>query len=84
MSWEAASQPEVGWWVLQIQKEQDWTTQIFPRQQTSYLLIEGEVDKVAISAVTRYGIQGESRVVEMRNLSFGGLRSRDYVRFGAE
>jgi uncharacterized lipoprotein YddW (UPF0748 family) len=65
LNWQAASQQEIQVWVLQTKTEQGWITQILPGQQTSYLLTDFQVKKVSVSAVNRYGIQGDPRVVDV-------------------
>ncbi|MDY6785475.1 MAG: family 10 glycosylhydrolase [Cyanobacteriota bacterium] len=85
LNWQGSSQPEVQLWVLQIQREGNWETKTLPRQQTSYLLTNRQVEKVSISAVSRYGIQGENRVVDMQEIysdRIPRLRSRNPLVLG--
>lgn len=66
LNWQATGNEKTQLWVLQTKTENKWKTKILPLQLTSYLLTNTEVENVAVSAVSRYGIQGESAVVEVK------------------
>ncbi len=66
LNWQATGNEKTQLWVLQAKTENEWKTKILPSQKTSYLLTNTEVENVAVSAVSRYGIQGESTVLEVK------------------
>ncbi|MEA5578587.1 hypothetical protein [Anabaena sp. UHCC 0451] len=66
LNWQIQGKQKIQLWVLHTQTGNEWKTNILPLQTTSYLLINNEVENVAISAVSRYGIQGESVVMEVK------------------
>jgi uncharacterized lipoprotein YddW (UPF0748 family) len=66
LNWQATGNEKTLLWVLQTKMGNEWKTNILPSQKTSYLLTNTEVKNVAVSAVSRYGIQGESTVLEVK------------------
>lgn len=65
LRWQPTGKQPVWLWVVQTKTGNEWNTNILPTGQNSTLLNNNQVEDVAISAVTRYGIQGTSAVVEM-------------------
>jgi hypothetical protein len=66
LNWQATGKQKTQLWVLQIKTGNEWKTNILPSQQTTYLLTNNEIDHIAISAVSRYGMQGESTVIQLK------------------
>ena len=58
LNWKPTGQQKVWWWVVQTKTGSEWTTNILPVGQTSYVLNNTQVESAAVSAVTRYGTQG--------------------------
>ncbi|WP_313954484.1 family 10 glycosylhydrolase [Aulosira sp. FACHB-615] len=63
--WQATGKQAVWLWVVQTKIGNEWNTNILPAGQNSTLLNNHQVEDVAVSAVTRYGVQGTSAVVEI-------------------
>ncbi|WGV24787.1 glycoside hydrolase family 10 protein [Halotia branconii] len=66
LNWKPTGKEIVSSWVVQTKIGNEWTTNILPVGQTSSVLSNTQVEDVAVSAVTRYGIQGTSAVVEVQ------------------
>jgi uncharacterized lipoprotein YddW (UPF0748 family) len=66
LNWQATGKQKAQLWVLQTKTGDEWKTNILPLQTTSYLLTNPQVENVALSAVSRYGIQGEITVGEVK------------------
>lgn len=66
LNWQAKGQQKTQLWVLQTQTGNEWKTNILPLETTSYLLTNPQIQNVAISAVSRYGIQGEITVMAVK------------------
>ncbi len=66
LNWKPTAQEKVSLWVVQTKTGSQWTTKILPARQTSFLLTNTQIQTVAVSAVTRYGTQGASTVVEVK------------------
>ncbi|MBD2446298.1 family 10 glycosylhydrolase [Nostoc sp. FACHB-152] len=65
IKWQPTGKQQVWLWVVQTKTGNDWNTQILPAGQTSISISNNQVEDVAVSAVTRYGIQGSSAIVEL-------------------
>ncbi len=66
LTWQSPA-PEKAWlWVMQTKTGNQWNTTILPGSQTSYLFNSAnsptKIDSVAISAVNRYGTQGQPAI----------------------
>ncbi|MEC4817762.1 MAG: family 10 glycosylhydrolase [Scytonema sp. PMC 1069.18] len=66
LTWKATDTKKVASWVVQTRTGRNWTTTILPVTQTSYMLNNSFVDAAAVSAVSRYGIQGTTAVLEVK------------------
>lgn len=66
ISWQSPEPDKVWLWVMQTKTGNQWTTQILPRSQTSYLFNSQNsplpIDTVAVSAVNRYSTQGQPAI----------------------
>ncbi|RCJ29145.1 hypothetical protein A6770_00685 [Nostoc minutum NIES-26] len=65
LNWKPTGEQKVWLWVVQTKKGDKWATNILPVKQTSYVLNDTQVESAAVSAVTRYGTQGTSAIVEV-------------------
>ena len=64
VSWTAATGGEPAWqWVMQLRHGKEWTTQILPVQTTQ--ISPGNADAVAVSAISRCGIQSVPAVLAL-------------------
>ena len=62
--WSAVKE-KPSWWVFQKRDKNGWKTEIVPADQSSFA-IGKSVDAVAVSAVSRYGVQSIPTVTELR------------------
>ena len=46
-----------------MKKDDEWTTKILPGNKNSYFLNDIDIDNIAVSGVSRYGIEGKTAVV---------------------
>ncbi|MFH7026350.1 MAG: glycoside hydrolase family 10 protein [Heteroscytonema crispum UTEX LB 1556] len=65
LNWKPTGREKVWLWVVQTKTGSEWTTNILPASQNSYSLNNTQVESVAVSGVTRFGMQGGSAVVEV-------------------
>ena len=66
--WQPTDKTNVWLWVVQTKTGNQWTTNILPIGQNSYILNTTQVDSVAVSAVNRYGTQGASTFVKVKDI----------------
>jgi uncharacterized lipoprotein YddW (UPF0748 family) len=69
LEWNSTDSQKSWLWVVQMNKGNGWSTEILPSQQNFYVVNDREVENVALSAVTRYGIQGKTAVVNLSSLT---------------
>ena len=50
---------------MQLKKDDEWITKILPGNKNSYFVNDMEVDNIAVGGVSRYGIEGETVVVDV-------------------
>ncbi|OUL30414.1 hypothetical protein BV372_21840 [Nostoc sp. T09] len=66
LTWQSTGQKNVWLWVMQTRTGNQWSTKILPGWQTSYLFdshdSQSQIDSIAISAVNRYGTQGQPAI----------------------
>ncbi|WP_339383906.1 glycoside hydrolase family 10 protein [Fortiea sp. LEGE XX443] len=77
LKWQPTGKQQVWLWVVQSKIGNEWNTSILPAGQNSTLINNPQVEDVAISAVTRYGIQGTSAVVEVQKRQARNLSTRN-------
>ncbi|MCC5636553.1 family 10 glycosylhydrolase [Nostoc sp. CHAB 5844] len=65
LRWQPTGKQPVWLWVVQTKTGNEWNTNILSAGQNSTLLNNNQVEDVAVSAVTRYGVQGTSAIVEI-------------------
>jgi uncharacterized lipoprotein YddW (UPF0748 family) len=65
LKWQPTGKQQVWLWVVQTKTGDDWKTEILPVGQNSISISNNQVEDVAVSAVTRYGIQGQSAIVDI-------------------
>jgi uncharacterized lipoprotein YddW (UPF0748 family) len=65
LKWQPTGKQKVWLWVVQTKTGNEWNTEILPAGQNSTFITNNQVEDVAVSAVTRYGIQGTSAIVEL-------------------
>jgi hypothetical protein len=66
LSWKPTGKQPVSLWVVQTKTGNDWKTNILPANQNSYPLTDMTVDTVAVSGVSRYGIQSPSTIIKIK------------------
>ncbi|MBD2436795.1 family 10 glycosylhydrolase [Nostoc sp. FACHB-110] len=64
LTWQPTGKQQVWLWVVQTKTGNEWKTEIVPAGQNSTLITNNQVEDVAVSAVTRYGVQGTSAIIE--------------------
>jgi uncharacterized lipoprotein YddW (UPF0748 family) len=74
LGWKPTGSQKASLWVVQTRTGNEWTTNILPAGQTSYVPEQTQVNAAAVSAVTRYGIQGTSAVVEVTENQAGTMK----------
>jgi uncharacterized lipoprotein YddW (UPF0748 family) len=65
LKWQPTGKQQVWLWVVQTKTGNDWKTEILPVEKTSISISNHGVEDIAVSGVTRYGIQGKSAIVEI-------------------
>lgn len=68
--WQPTGRQKTQLWVLQTNKGNEWNTNILPASQNLYIIPEQKsenlpIGSIAVSGVSRYGIQGKNAVVEV-------------------
>ncbi|BAZ14548.1 hypothetical protein NIES4071_63920 [Calothrix sp. NIES-4071] len=66
LTWTATGKQPVSSWVLQTKTGNEWKTNILPANQNSYPLTDINVDTVAVSGVSRYGIQSPTTIINIK------------------
>ncbi|MEA5594505.1 glycoside hydrolase family 10 protein [Rivularia sp. UHCC 0363] len=61
--WQPKGKQQIQSWVVQIKKGDEWTTKILPGSNNSYFVNDMQVENIAVSGVSRYGIGGKTAVV---------------------
>ncbi|MGB3759968.1 MAG: family 10 glycosylhydrolase [Rivularia sp. (in: cyanobacteria)] len=61
--WQPKSKQQIQSWVVQLKKGDEWTTKILPGNKNSYLVNDMQIENIAVSGVSRYGIEGKTAVV---------------------
>lgn len=64
VSWSAADMPGACWWVLQVERQSKWTTQILPRQTRSIVLPGAGPEVIALTSIDRGGRASRATVLE--------------------
>lgn len=67
LDWKPTGTKKVWLWVVQTKTGSEWTTNILSGRQTSALLKDTPFESVAVSAVTRDGIQGAIAIVKVKD-----------------
>lgn len=67
LDWKPTGTKKVWLWVVQTKTGSEWTTNILPGRQTSADLTNTPFESVAVSAVTRDGIQGAIAIVKVKD-----------------
>lgn len=63
--WQPKGNQKIKSWVVQINKGDEWHTKILPGNKKFYFINDIKVENIAVSAVSRYGIQGQTTVVSV-------------------
>ncbi|MEB3215082.1 MAG: hypothetical protein VKN72_02335 [Nostocales cyanobacterium 94392] len=63
--WQPKGKQNIKSWVVQMKKGDEWTTKIFSESENSYFVNDMQVENIAVSGVSRYGIAGEIAVVDV-------------------
>ncbi len=61
--WQPKSKQQIQSWVVQLKKGDEWTTKILPGNKNSYFVNDMQIENIAVSGVSRYGIEGKTAVV---------------------
>ncbi len=61
--WQPKSKQQIQSWVVQLKKGDEWTTKILPGNKNSYFVNDTQIENIAVSGVSRYGIEGKTAVV---------------------
>lgn len=66
LNWKPTGNKKVWLWVVQTKTGSEWTLNILPSRETSAVLTNTPFESVAVSAVTRDGIQGAIAIVKVK------------------
>ena len=63
--WQPESKQQIQSWVVQLKKGDEWTTKILPGNKNSYFVNDTQIENIAVSGVSRYGIEGKTAVISV-------------------
>lgn len=64
--WQPQGKQTIKYWLVQIKKNDEWNTRILPGNQNSYFVNDIDIENIAVSGVSRYGIKGKIAVVSVK------------------
>ncbi|MBP5972514.1 family 10 glycosylhydrolase [Brasilonema sp. CT11] len=67
LTWKPTGTQPVSLWVLQTKTGNEWKTNILPANQNTFPLTDINVDTVAVSGVSRYGIQSSANIIQINS-----------------